>query len=62
MIFKRLGPDPNATTDREHVEAFQIDPLLYYAPDADITSAVLDLLEDAYRQGINLVPGDPLEE
>jgi Skp family chaperone for outer membrane proteins len=61
MIVKRFGPDPSSTDDREHVEAFQIDPLFYYAPSADITSAVLAVLEDAYRQGIKLVPNDRVD-
>jgi Skp family chaperone for outer membrane proteins len=61
LILKRYGPDPDARDPRQQVDAFQLDPVLYCSPEADITSRVLDLLEDAYRQGIPLVP-EPDEE
>jgi Skp family chaperone for outer membrane proteins len=58
LILKRYGQDPNAKGARQRVEAFQVDSLLYYAPELDITSGVLDLLEDAYRKGLKLAPDD----
>lgn len=62
LIIKRFGPDPANKDDREHIDAFKLDPLLYYSPDADITQSILALLEDAYSQGIRLVPNDLVED
>lgn len=62
LILKYYGSDPEAVTDRERLEAFQGDALLYLAPSIDITSRVLKVLENAYRRGIKLVPDDQDED
>jgi Skp family chaperone for outer membrane proteins len=62
LVVKSYGPDPAATTDRERLEAYQGDALLYAAPSVDITARVLEVLENAYRRGIKLVPDDGDEE
>jgi Skp family chaperone for outer membrane proteins len=62
LVVKSYGPDPAATTDRERLEAHQGDALLYAAPSVDITARVLEVLENAYRRGIKLVPDDGDEE
>jgi Skp family chaperone for outer membrane proteins len=58
LILKKFGPEPGGTSASNALEAFQLDSLLYHAPEADLTSQVLDLLEDAYEKGIALVPFD----
>jgi Skp family chaperone for outer membrane proteins len=58
LVVKIYGPDPAATTDRERLDAYQGDALLYAAPSVDITARVLEVLEKAYRRGIKLVPDD----
>ncbi len=62
IVLKYYGPDPEAATDRERLEAFQGDALVYTAPSIDITSRVLKVLENAYRRGIKLVPSDQDED
>ncbi len=62
LVLKYYGPDPEADTDRERLEAYEGDALLYMAPSIDITSRVLKVLENAYRRGIKLVPDDQDED
>ena len=61
LILKLYGPDRTASDDRERLEAFQLDVLLYCSPAVDITGDVLQLLEDAYRRGLKLVPEETVE-
>ena len=62
LILKRSSPGRALRSDRERVEAFGLNPVLYAAESLDITSRVLDVLEDAYRRGIKLVPDEPVIE
>ena len=59
LILKRSAPGGAPRSDRERVEAFELNPVLYAADSVDMTSRVLDVLEDAYRRGIKLVPDEP---
>jgi len=58
LILKRSSPGRPLRSDRERVEAFELNPVLYAAPSVDMTARVLEVLEDAYRRGIKLVPDD----
>jgi outer membrane protein len=56
LILKLNGPMAPVRDDRGALEAFQLEGILYCSPGIDMTSRVLELLEDAYRRGIRLVP------
>ena len=56
LILKQSAPGRVPRSDRERVEAFELNPVLYAAASVDMTSRVLDVLEDAYRRGMKLVP------
>ncbi|MHC4253758.1 MAG: OmpH/Skp family outer membrane protein, partial [Planctomycetota bacterium] len=62
LILKQSAPGRVLRSDRERVEAFELNPVLYAAASVDMTSRVLDVLEDAYRRGIKLVPDEPVTE
>lgn len=59
LILKRYSSRRKLAGDREQLEAFQLSPVLYAAESINITSRVLEALEDAYSRGIRLVPGRP---
>ncbi len=59
LILKRSSPGRPLRTDRERVEAFELNAVLYAAASVDMTARVLDVLEDAYQRGIKLVPDEP---
>ena len=56
LILKQSSPGRAPGTDRERVEAFELNPVLYAAESVDLTSRVLEVLEDAYRRNIKLLP------
>jgi len=63
LILKQSSPGRALRSDRERVEAFELNPVLYAAPSVSLTSRVLEVLEDAYRRGIDVLPDAPaLEE
>jgi len=63
LILKQSSPGGALRSDRERVEAFELNPVLYAAPSVSLTSRVLEVLEDAYRRGIDVLPDAPaLEE
>jgi outer membrane protein len=59
LILKRSSPGRVLRTDRERVEAFELNAVLYAGPSVDMTARVLEVLEDAYQRGITLVPDEP---
>ena len=59
LILKRSAPGKAPSDDRAHILAFQLNPVLYAAGSIDMTSRVLEALEDAYSRGIKLVPDRP---
>ncbi len=59
LILKRSAPGKTPTDDRARIMAFQLNPVLYAAASVDMTTRVLEALEDAYSRGIKLVPDRP---
>lgn len=59
LILKRSAPGKTPTDDRAQILAFQLNPVLYAAGSVDMTTRVLEALEDAYSRGIKLVPDRP---
>ncbi len=62
LILKQSSPGRALRSDRERVEAFELNPVLYAADSVLLTSRVLEVLEDAYRRGIKLLPDEPTIE
>ena len=62
LILKQSSPARALRSDRERVEAFDLNPVLYAAPSVSLTSRVLEVMEDAYDRGIELVPDGPAME
>ena len=59
LILKRSAPGKSPADDRAQILAFQLNPVLYAAGSVDMTTRVLEVLEDAYSRGIKLVPDRP---
>jgi Skp family chaperone for outer membrane proteins len=62
LILKQSSPGRALRSDRERVEAFELNPVLFAADSVLLTSRVLAVLEDAYRRGIKLLPDEPTME
>jgi len=62
LILKQSSPGRALRSDRERVEAFELNPVLYAAPSVSLTSRVLEVLDDAYRRGIDVLPDEPAVE
>ncbi len=56
LILKRYSPPGGLAADQTRVEVFRLSPVLYAAGHMDVTSRVLEALEEAYARGLKLVP------
>jgi Skp family chaperone for outer membrane proteins len=62
LILKQSSPARARQSDRERVEAFELNPVLYADDSINLTSRVLEVLENAYSRGTKLVPDEPTIE